>query len=528
MKRVIIIVVVVAVIGGGVFLWQRINAQRNQAELLADIQTVAAERGALISTIGATGIVRSNQTASLNWQTSGTVDQVFVQEGDQVKAGQVLAILEETSLPQSVILAQADLVTAEQALEDLLNSELQQAMALQAVEAAQQNLDDINNPELQQALALQAIADAQKAVDLAEGAYLNIKGTASQTDIDAAEAQVEIARAALENAQDQYAPYADKPETNLTRANLLSRVAQAQSQYDIAVRNYNALLASASDTDIALAEANLATANAKLVDAERQYERIKDGPNAADVALLEARLSDAQREWERIKDGADPKDIAVAQARIDAAKATLNQKQITAPFNGVVTIVDCKYGDQVAPGTSAFRVDDLSHLLVDLDVSEIDVNRTAAGQSVNMTFDAISGKQYQGDIIDVALVGSQLEGIVNFSVTIELTDADEQVKPGMTSVVNIVVGQLEDVLLVSNRAVRVVNNARVVYILLDSGQLEQVEITLGATSDVYSEVAAGDIEVGDLIVLNPPTSLFQDFGMGSGGGGAFVGGGMTP
>jgi HlyD family secretion protein len=145
-----------------------------------------------------------------------------------------------------------------------------------------------------------------------------------------------------------------------------------------------------------------------------------------------------------------------------------------------------------------------------------------------MTFDAIQGKQYQGDIFDVALVGDQIEGVVNFSVTVELTDADEKVKPGMTSVVNIVVGQLEDVLLVSNRAVRVVNNARVVYILLDSGQLEQVEITLGATSDVYSEVAAGDIEVGDLIVLNPPTSLFQDFGIGSGGGSAFSGGGMSP
>ena len=518
MKRIIIIVVIIVAILGTFLVWRQVNAQRSQEELLADLQTVSAERGALISTIGATGIVRSNQSATLNWQTSGTVDQVLVSEGEEVKTGQVIALLEETSLPQNVILAQADLVTAEQALEDLLNSELQQAIALQAVEEAQQALDDINNPDLQQALALQAIADAQKAVNLAETAYLNVKGSASQTDVDAAEAQVEIARAELEAAQDRYAPYADKPENNLTRANLLSQVAQAQQKYDMAVRNYNGLIASASDTDIALAEANLATAKAQLLDSERQYERIKDGPNPADVALLEAQLKDAQREWERIKDGPDPKDIAVAQARIDAAKATLNQKQITAPFNGVVTMVNCKYGDQVAPGSPAFRIDDLSHLMVDLDVSEIDVNRTSVGQNVTMTFDAIQGTQYTGKITEVSLVGSQVEGIVNFSVTIEITDADSKVRPGMTSVVNIVVGELDDVLLVPSRAVRVVNNARVVYLLLGSGQLEQVEITLGATSDVYSEVAAGDIEVGDQIVLNPPSSLFEDMGIGSGRG----------
>jgi HlyD family secretion protein len=530
MKRVIIIVVVIAVIAGGFFLWQQFNARKTQNELLSGLQTVAAERGSLVSTIGATGVVRSNQSATLNWQTSGTVGQILVKEGEQVKAGQILAALEETSLPQNVILAQADLVNAEKALEDLLNSELQQAIALQAVEEAQQALDDINNPDLQQALALQAIADAQKAVDLAETALGNLQGTAGQADIDAAQAQVVIAREALDQAKERFAPYENKPEDNLTRANLQSQVAQAQQQYDFAVRNYNALLASASETDVALAEANLATAKAKLLDAERQYERIKNGPNPADVALLEAKLKDAQREWERIKDGPDPDDIAVAEARVNAAKATLNQKQIKAPFDGVVTMVENKYGDQVSPGSPAFRIDDLSHLLVDLEVSEIDINRLENGQTVNMTFDAILGKEYRGELIEVSLVGTQLEGIVNFSVTIELVDIDDQVKPGMTSAVNIVVGQLDDVLLVSNRAVRVVDNERVVYILLNNGQLEQVNITLGASSDVYSEVVEGDLEVGDLIVLNPPSSFFdQGIEMGPGQGGPFTrGGGMMP
>jgi len=177
----------------------------------------------------------------------------------------------------------------------------------------------------------------------------------------------------------------------------------------------------------------------------------------------------------------------------------------------------------VVPSTPAFRIDDFTSLLVDLQVSEIDINQIQEGQEVSLTFDAILGKEYRGEIIEVALVGSQLEGIVNFTVTIELFSADDQVKPGMTSAVNIVIGQLDDVLLVPNRAVRVVDDARVVYILLPNGQLELAEVTLGASSDLYSEVVDGGLEVSDLIVLNPPSGMFAQGGveMGPPHGGPF-------
>jgi HlyD family secretion protein len=527
MKRVIIIIVAVAAIAVGFFVWQRYNNQNKEGALLADLQTVVAERGTLVSTIGATGTVRSNQAAALNWQTSGTVDQIFVKVGDQVTKGQELASLAQTSLPQNVIMAQADLVSAQKALEDLMNSQLQQAMALQAVEASQQALDDLLNPDLQQALALQSIADAEKRVEFAETAYLNTQTSADQTSIDVAESQVVLARDALTKAQAKFAPLANKPEDNVARASAQSEVAQAQQKYDLAVRNYNSMLSAASVTDVSVAEANLATAKAQLSEAQRQYERIKDGANPSDVALLEAQLGDAQREWERMKDGPDPDDIAVAQARIAAAEATTNQKHITAPFDGVLTMRENKIGDQVAPGAPAFRVDDLSRLLVDLEISEVDINQIKGGQEVSLTFDAIQDKEYHGVIFEVALVGTQVEGIVNFTVTIELSDADEDVKPGMTSAVNIITGQLDDVLLVSNRAVRVVQGIRVVYILKNSS-LEPVEVILGASSDVYSEVVDGGLEVGDVIVLNPPSSIFdQGIEMGPGQGGPFTRGGSV-
>jgi HlyD family secretion protein len=94
---------------------------------------------------------------------------------------------------------------------------------------------------------------------------------------------------------------------------------------------------------------------------------------------------------------------------------------------------------------------------------------------------------------------------------VELTNPDEFVRPGMTAAVNILVREVKDVLLVPNRAVRVVDGQRVVYVL-KNGLPEMVKIRLGATSDTFSEVINGDLKVGDLIVLNPPTTFSRPMG----------------
>jgi len=214
-------------------------------------------------------------------------------------------------------------------------------------------------------------------------------------------------------------------------------------------------------------------------------------------------LTDAEREYERLKDGPDPDDVAALQARITAAQAVLSQSQITASFDSTVTEVQIKVGDQAAPGSPAFRLDDLSTLLVDVRVSEVDINRVFLGQPVLLTFDAILGTEYNGVVSKIANVGVSTQGVVEFIVTVELTDADENVRPGMTSAVNIVVEELSNVLLVPNRAVRLQDGQRVVYALRNN-QLDQVQVTLGASSDLESEVVDGSLRSGDTVVLNPP------------------------
>jgi HlyD family secretion protein len=207
-----------------------------------------------------------------------------------------------------------------------------------------------------------------------------------------------------------------------------------------------------------------------------------------------------------VKDGPNPDDIAAAKARLAAAEATLKTARIEAPFSGTITSVQAKPGDQVAPGTVAFGLADLSHLLVDVEISEVDINRIALGQPVNMNFDAVLDLTYHGEVTAIGLSGVITQGVVSFNVTVELQDADERIKPGMTAAVNIVVEQIEDVLLVPNRAVRVVDGERTVFIL-EGGQLKPVTIQLGVSSDTQSQVLDGELKVGDLVVLNPPENM---------------------
>ncbi|HZW05221.1 MAG TPA: hypothetical protein VFF68_14910, partial [Anaerolineaceae bacterium] len=94
----------------------------------------------------------------------------------------------------------------------------------------------------------------------------------------------------------------------------------------------------------------------------------------------------------------------------------------------------------------------------------------------------------------------------------EMTDADEAVLPAMTSAVNMVVDQLDNVLTVPNRAVRLQDGQRTIY-LLRNGQLVPVRVEIGAISDTHSEILSGDVKAGDVVVLNPP----MQFGPGSGG-----------
>ncbi len=468
------LIVLIVVLGLAAFFAFRSIAASQAAQ--ADFQTEAARRGSLTASIGATGTVRANQTAVLAFETSGTVEQVSVELGGEVAEGELLASLRQTSLPSQVILAQADLVAAQKALEDLLESDQARAEAQLALAQAQDALSDTEYRwRVQQ--------PGQRA---------------SGETIAAAEANLVLAEQEVELAEAQFNRFSGRPEDDPARALARSNLAAARQQRDAILRQLNWYTGAPTDIDQAILDAEL--------------------------SLAQARLADARRAWQRVENGANPDDILAAEARIAAARATLESARLTAPFSGSVTSVQAMPGDQVSPGAMAFRLDDLSRLLIDVEVSEIDINSIELGQPVTVTFDAVLDREYEGIVVEVGLAGSIAQGVVTFPVTIELIDPDAEVRPGMTAAVNFIVSQLESVLLVPNRAVRLIEGERAVYILgagpgRGPAGLTPVMIELGASSDLYSEVVSGDLREGDLIVLNPPTIFEQD------GPPPFVGGG---
>ena len=226
--------------------------------------------GDFVPVVSATGEIVPKQFAWLSVKTGGVVAEVLAKEGDQVNAGDVLLELEGTEqLQAAVSAAHFELVNAQVSLDALYeNTDLLAAQALQAKDQAERALDDALDAELQQALALKAIADAQKAVESTQRRYNTVISTASQADIDAASAQVVLAKDALDKAKEDFEPYEEKPEDNLVRANFQSKLAAAQSSYDAAVRRLNALKGTGSEADIAVAKADLATAQAQVTAAE--------------------------------------------------------------------------------------------------------------------------------------------------------------------------------------------------------------------------------------------------------------------
>src|SRR5512138_3618095 len=199
-RTLLIILLVLVVTFGFVF------ARRSGANTAASqFETAKAERGNLTATIGATGTVRAKQTATLIWQAAGTVDTVNVKVGDNVPADFVMAFLSKTSLPQSVIMAEADLANAQKDLDNLLNSDTARAQALVNIRDAQKAYDKAFNWRQQ----LNGRIHMKKIIYKKIGTHTipilkEFRGYADKETIAKADEDLAVAKAKLDDAQREF------------------------------------------------------------------------------------------------------------------------------------------------------------------------------------------------------------------------------------------------------------------------------------------------------------------------------------
>jgi HlyD family secretion protein len=446
-------------------------------------KTVAAKTGKIVSSVSATGNVRAAQTVTLSWQTTGEIEKFDVSVGDKVTKGEELANLVTDTLPQDVILAQSDLV------------------------ADQQNLDSVKNSNTPTAKALLTLANAQVALEKAQQTVTSqqwVRGTSDQ--IDEANANLVLAKQSLQKAQDNFDKFSKVDPSN-------PEYAQAYSQY-----------ASAQQAE--------ASAQANVDYLQGHYSASEASVSAGELAVAQAAYDDAKREWDRLKDGPAASDIAAAQAKVDSDQALIDEATLTAPFDGTVTQIYGEAGDQVAAtGTNAIRIDDLSKYLIDISVSEMDISSVKMGQAATITFDSISNKTYNGKVISLSQAGTVSQNLTYFTVTVELTDADSQVLPGMTATADVVSNEIDNALLVPTSAIQTNFNRKTVYVLRNGSPVSET-VTTGSVSGIYTQILTGSIKAGDLVITNPSSmtqnrSLFQSLLGGSAASRVTTGGGFT-
>ena len=454
--------------------------------------------------IKASGVVEANEIVVAP-EVGGRIIEVMVNEGDQLNFGDTLIRIEDDLLKSqlhqaesvlSVAQANYDLVAAglteEQRLAAISAAELELANAqyaldllyddhdlltaqtLQAKKIAEDALDDLNNPELQQALALEAIAVANKAIENAERKYDITTGTANQADIDAAWAQVILADKALEDAQEDFEEHASKPENNITRATYQAKLSAAQREYDSAVRHYNSLKSPGRDTDISVAQSELTTAQAQLLETQRDWEDIKDGPDPADLAYYEALISYNEKKLADLEFGPDPDDVALAEARVanaesqlslakaktpteeelavaqsqidsalanlEAVKAQIDKLIVKSPVDGVVMTRNVEVGEIARPGMSAMTIGQLQKLTIKVYISENRYGQVNLGDIASLTTNSFPDEVFEAKVTQIAqnaeytprnVQTSEDRATTVYAVELVVIDSGNKLKPGM-------------------------------------------------------------------------------------------------
>ena len=527
-----IIIGVIALLVVGAVIFAIIYSQAKAQSSTSALATATVKQGNIASTIAATGVVRTQQTATLTWQNSGTVGSVNVKVGDVVTDGQVLAALSLDQMPANVVSAEASLAADQQALDNLMNSTTPQANALQGLQKAQDALTlyQTNFPS-SQALAQSNLVTAQYNLTTAQNKYANILvAKPSPSDIAAAEATVAIAQQNANNAQTAYEKVSGLKTGDPKIAVALTNLSDTAKKLQSAQSKLLWYQTYPTAQDIQTANGNLMAAQAAVAQAQQSWDLVKDGPNAAQLAVLQAAVADAQNTYNLDKLGPNPNDVAAAKAKISADQSVINTMEITAPFNGTITAVSVLTRDQVdgpttasatsvnALGTTAFQIDDMSHLLIDVTVAETSIAKIKLNQAANVTFNALPGKTYTGKVTEVDQVGVASQGVVTFGVTVEVTSADQSVLPGMTANVNLVTASAQNVLIVPTRAITTSGGQRTVTVIFEGNQIS-VPVTVGLASTTESEITGGGLKAGDVVVLNAATTTT------SGGNRIFVGGG---
>ena len=511
----------ILLIAVGYFAYDYFSPENVEVSEAPQVQTAVARSGDLTVFATGAGQVIPASEVNLGFDEPGTLAELLVKVGDQMQTGDVIARLETNQSEDEIALALAEaelnVLTAQQALDDIYDSvQMNTAQALLDLEAAEQALEDLLNGDLRQAQALQAVAEAEEDVKQAERTYNAVRSTADQTTIDAAYAELVLAEKKLRDQEAKFDDYANKADEDLGKANAQLKLTAAQVAYDNALRYYNAVTGTGSELDLESSSANLAAAQAQLAEAQREYDRIKDGPTPGEVALAEANLALADAKYETLKDGVDPAEVALAEANLVNAQAKLDLARedqavidLLAPMDGTIMSISASVGEAV--GTSAIIVmADLQQPVLEVYLDEADLDKVAVGFEVEVIFDSLPDDVFTGQVSEVS---PSLQTVSNVDAVLAWVQLDlesfskpQSLPVGSNASVDVIGGRAQNAVLVPVEAVREIGADEYAVFVMEAGEPKLRIVTVGlmdyTSAEILSGLTAGEVVTTGVVETN--------------------------
>jgi HlyD family secretion protein len=342
--------------------------------------------------VTASGVLVADQEAHMAFSLAGNVKLVYVVLGDQVKAGQVLIQLDDTT--QQIVLDQATLT-----------------------------LNELTSPAAV-AHARLAITTAQTDLTNAQTALNNLQYWQNPALVKNYYANYVLAKANLDKAQTNY----DNVNggvyiNNSNQAAAYNALYTAQQAYNTAFYYYSLYSQAPTQNQQDQAQANLDLAKATLQNAQTYLAALTSGNIPAGAT------------------GTDLLTLKQARLAVQTAQQNLDATRLVAPFSGEVASVAVSVGDYVSPGQIILVLSDVNHMHVETtDLSERDVPKVKLGQAATVTIKALD-QDVPGKVSAISPKADSLGGDVVYKVTILLDTLPANLRSGMSVDVQFNTGQ---------------------------------------------------------------------------------------
>ena len=482
MKRTRIVlnaVIALVLISGLIFGWQ---VTHKGPEKVAPTYATAFI-GNISNTVSAQGSVVSNSDSSLTFGSSGKVTNLNVQVGQSVKAGQVLAAIDDTAARQAVA----------QATGTLSSAKISQTNAQVALQKIQDGIDAKNN----------------------------------QNTLDQAKYKLDQAQLAFDNWNNFHYGFQAKPEILYD---------YCQQMVGNPANNNKSNSQTVSDCTSWLANYD-ALSQAKLT-----YKATQDSLAASSGKYADQNLALAQ---EQLKN-ADA-NVAYAQLSLDVANKALTGTKLIANKSGVVAAVGGQIGDQVSANsvgssgsTGWIVITSSAELQVKVNYAEADATKLNIGAPVNVTFDALPNVEVSGKLVSLSPTPSSTGSVTAYGAMISMNRVPNEVKVGMTAQASVILQGVSNVVVINSSAVTTTGSGSTVTVVTNAGKKDEKHeirnVTIGIKGDTGTEIKSG-LKSGEVVLIPTrinignngfPSSRFGSAGpssgtLGGGGGGVRVG-----